>query len=104
MNVKDKEQAKRRTEMLIELRKQHGAQVQVAQELLKTQQQVRKTLQRAMQNAAHSIPQLAVQTGIPARQILWHIASMKKYGLVEETGMDEAGEYYLYGLSKEVKV
>ncbi len=28
---------------------------------------------------------------------------MKKYGLVEEAGIDEAGDYYLYGLSKGAK-
>jgi len=103
MNVKNREQVKQRTEMLVELRKQHSERAKVAQELLRTQQQVHKTLARAMQSAARSVPQLAKQTGIAAHEVLWHIAAMKKYGLVEETGMDEAGEYYLYGLSKEAK-
>ena len=60
-------------------------------------------LERALQDAPHSVPQLAGQTGISAHEVLWHIAAMKKYGLVEETGMDESGDYYLYGLSKEAK-
>jgi predicted transcriptional regulator len=103
MNVKNKEQAKQQTEMLVELRKQHSERAKVAQELLRAQQQVRKTLQRAMRSAPRSVPQLAEQTGISAHEVLWHIAAMKKYGLIEETGMDEAGEYYLYGPSKEAK-
>ena len=89
--------------MLIELRKQHGERVKQAQQLFKAQQSVRKTLERAMQDAPHSVPQLAEQTDISAHEILWHIAAMKKYGLVEETGTDESGDYYLYGLSKEAK-
>ena len=104
MNQQNKQKARQRTEMLVELRKQHSERAKVAQELLRTQQQVRKTLQRAMQGAPRSVPQLAEQTGISAHEVLWHIAAMKKYGLVEETGMDEAGEYYLYDLSKEAKV
>ncbi len=104
MKVKNKEDAKLRTEKLVDLRKQHGERVKRAQQLFKAQQSVRKTLERAMQGAPHSVPQLAERTGISAHEILWHIAAMKKYGLVEETGTDESGDYYLYGLSKETKV
>ena len=56
-----------------------------------------------MQDMPHSVPQLAEQTGISAHEVLWHIAAMRKYGLVEETGTDESGDYYLYCLSKEKK-
>ena len=55
-----------------------------------------------MQDAPQSVPQLAERTGIPAHEVLWHVA-MKKYGAVEETGIDESGDYYLYGLSKEAE-
>jgi predicted transcriptional regulator len=75
--------------------------VKQAQELLKEQQTVRKTLQRTLQHAPRSIPQLAETTNIAAHLILWHIAAMKKYGIVEEAGMDEKGDYYLYRLVKE---
>jgi len=103
MNVKDKEETRRRTEVLKELRRQHGDRVKQTQELLKTRQSVRKALERAMQDAPRSVPHLAEQTGIPAHEILWHIAAMKKYGMVEETGTDESGDYYVYGLVKEAK-
>jgi predicted transcriptional regulator len=103
MNLKSKEETRKQTQMLGELRQQHSVQVKKAQELLKEQQTVRKSLQRALQHAPHSIPQLAVTTNVAAHLILWHIAAMKKYGIVEEAGMDETGEYYLYRLSKEAK-
>jgi predicted HTH transcriptional regulator len=103
MNVKSKEDVRQRTAMLIELRKQHGERIKRAQELLKTQQPVRKTLERAMRDGPHSVPQLVERTALSAHEILWHIAAMKKYGLVEETGTDKSGDYYLYGLSKEAK-
>jgi predicted transcriptional regulator len=56
-----------------------------------------------MQRQPRSVPQLADETGMSAEEVLWHIAAMKKYGLVEESGTDDSGDYYLYGLSKEVK-
>jgi predicted transcriptional regulator len=89
--------------MLVELRKQHAARVKEAQDLLKGQQSIRRKLQRAMQDGPYSVPQLAATTGTSPHEVLWQITSMKKYGLIEEAGMDEAGEYYLYSLSKETK-
>jgi predicted transcriptional regulator len=103
MKLKSKEETKKQTQMLGELRQLHSAKVKQAQELLKEQQNVRRILKRALQQAPCSIPQLAAATNIAAHLILWHIASMKKYGVVEEAGMDETGDYYLYRLVKEEK-
>lgn len=96
-----KEETKKRTEMLAGLRKQHSERVKIAQEMLKEQKGVRKTLMRAMRGGPHSVPQLAIDTDIPADEVLWHIASMKKYGEVAEVGLDEDYEYYMYILEKE---
>ena len=98
-----KELARQRTQMLLELRKQHEAGVKQAQELLKTQLAARKTLQQALQDGPRSVPQLSAETGMSTNEVLWHMASMKKYGAVEETGMDDEDEYYLYGLAKGAK-
>jgi len=103
MNLPNKEEARQHTRMLVELRQRYAASVKKAQELLKEQQTVRKTLQRLLQQAPCSVPQLAAAARAPADEILWHIAAMKKYGIVEEAGMDENGEYYLYRLSKEAR-
>jgi predicted Rossmann fold nucleotide-binding protein DprA/Smf involved in DNA uptake len=100
MTINNKEDARKRTQMLAELRKQHSEQVKQAQELLKEQQAVRKKLQGALRNGPRSVPQLAEATAIPAHQVLWYVATMKKYGLVEEAGLDDDEEYYLYSLSK----
>ncbi len=89
--------------MLGELRQHHSVQVKKAQELLKEQQTIRRSLQRALQQAPHSIPQLSATTNLATHIVLWHIAAMKKYGIIEEAGMDESGEYYLYRLVKEAK-
>jgi len=95
------EEKKKRTEMLVEMRKEHRDAVQKAQELLKAQQSARKALERALTGGPHTVPQLAQVVNLPAHEVLWHIAAMKKYGIVAEAGTDESGDYYLYRLVKE---
>jgi predicted transcriptional regulator len=103
MTSETREEAKKRTEMLAALRDQRRDRVKQAQALLKELQTVRKALQRAMQSGPQTVPQLAGATSIPAHQVLWHVTAMKKYGLVEEAGLDEDEAYYLYRLSKEAR-
>jgi len=103
MTTIDKEKAKARTKMLANLRKQHRDSVKEAQVLLKEQQSKRKAISRAMQGAPKSVPQIAEASGIPAHEVLYYVAAMKKYGDVVEAGLDENYEYYLYRLAQEVK-
>ena len=95
--------AKKRTELLVELRKQNRDAVKTAQDLLKVQQAARKALERALSGGPHTVPQLAQITGLPAHEVLWYVATMKKYGQVVEAGTDEANEYYLYRSTKEAQ-
>ena len=71
-----KEKAKKRTEMLADLRNQRRERVKQAQALLKEQQTARKSLSRAMQGEPKSGPQLAEASGLPAHAVLWHVAAM----------------------------
>jgi len=95
------ELAKQRTAKLVELRKVYASTAKKAQELLKHQQAERKALRLVLEAGSSSVPQLSSATGIPSHQVLWHIAALKKYGFVAEDGMDEAGEFYLYRLTKD---
>jgi hypothetical protein len=101
MTATDRAEAKKRSTMLANLRKEHREQVKEAQALLKEQQSIRKALKRSLQAGPHSVPQLAAETDLPAHEVLWHIAAMKKYAQVVEAGLDEEYEYYLYDLAKE---
>lgn len=92
----NREEAKKRTELLKQLREQHAEGVQAAQEALKAQNAARKSLTQALKETARTVPELAAETGIPAHEVLWHVTSMKKYDLVREEGL--SGYYYLYGL------
>jgi predicted transcriptional regulator len=89
-----------RTRMLVGMRREHAEQAKKAQEMLREQQGIRRRLQRALQGGPSTVPRLAAATGMPPHEVLWHVTAMKKYGMVEEAGMDEAGEYYTYCLPK----
>ena len=103
MSESRKTETRNITGELVELRKEHADDVTRAQSMLKRQQATRRMLQKAMKGGPCSVPQLAAQTGMPAHEILWHIASMKKYGVVTEAGTDQSGDYFLYGLALKAK-
>ncbi len=60
--------------------------------------QQRKQLTDALKAAAATVPELALKSGLPADQVLWHIAGMRKYGLAREVA--QAGDYVKYELVK----
>ena len=61
--------------------------------------QQRKQLNTALQGGPATVPELALTTGLPADQVLWHIAGMRKYGAVQEAG--QTGDYVKYELVKQ---
>jgi len=61
----------------------------------------RKRLTEVLQVAPATVPELARQTGLPADQVLWHIAGMRKYGTVREVGPD--GDYIKYALVEQTR-
>lgn len=90
-----------RAAALKRLREQHQVGFKATQVLLKELQAVRKEMRQAMKSGPKTVPELAAVVSLPASQVLWHIAAMKKYGLVVETGLDE--NYYRYALAEESK-
>lgn len=59
----------------------------------------RERLSEVLQIAPATVPELAGQTGLSADQVLWHIAGMRKYGIVREVGPD--GDYVKYELTEQ---
>ena len=86
-------------ETLKRLRTEHQSSYVATQKLLKELQTVRKEIRQALQSGPRTVPEIAAAVGLPASQVLWQIAAMKKYGLVVETGLDE--NYYRYALARE---
>lgn len=99
--MSSREDAKQRGALLKQLREAHQESVERAQALLKDQKGVRREICQVIRGTAKTVPEIAEATAMPASEVLWHVTAMKKYGLVEETGM--CGEYYLYQLSEDGK-
>lgn len=99
--MSDKEEAKKRMQLLKQLREEHKDTVERTQALLKEQQATRKQIRNAMKDGPMTVPEISTATEIPSDIVLWFVTAMKKYGLAEEVGM--SGEYYQYELSQEVK-
>ena len=90
----DKEIAKKRTEVLKEMRNEHAEKVSRAQELLKEQKRVEKLICQSIRQTAKTVPEIAAELEMPTHEVLWYLTGYKKYDIVVEDGM--CGEYVLY--------
>jgi hypothetical protein len=90
----NREEAKERGQLLKQLRKEHEDSVKRTQTLLKEQKAIQRQICQSTRDAAKTVPEIAELTGLPAYEVLWHVAAMKKYDRMKETGI--CGEYYLY--------
>jgi hypothetical protein len=96
---KSKEQRDALKATLKKLRAERGAGVDAATERNKRRQATRKRVRAALAAGPATVPVLAAATGLSTRDVLWHVAAMRKYGELEEVGVD--GEYCTYALATE---
>jgi predicted transcriptional regulator len=92
-------EARARSEILKQLREAHAETVERTQALLREQKQIQKEICQAIRDDAKTVPEVASAIGSPAHKVLWHLAALKKYGIVIEAGMRD--DYVLYQLAKE---
>jgi predicted transcriptional regulator len=97
--MKNREEARKRTEMLKRLREAHRDTVEQTQALLKNQKKIQQQICQVIRDQARTVPEVVRATGLTGYEVLWHITAMKKYGLIVETGM--CGDYYLYQRAEE---
>jgi len=97
-----REEARKQSELLKRLRGQHKDTVERTQALLKEHKKIQQQINQMIRTEAHTVPEIALQCGLPSQDVLWHVTALKKYGQVVETGM--SGEYYLYQLTQEKQV
>ena len=83
-----------RGEMLKQLREQHAESVKRTQALLKEQKRIQQEICKVIRENPKTVPEIAEATGMPSHEVLWYLASFKKYGIVVEDGM--CGDYPLY--------
>jgi hypothetical protein len=64
---------------------------------VKEQQQAVKALKQSLQAGGKTVPELALDTGLPTSEVLWYLAALKKYGEIAEGA--KAGSYFRYMLA-----
>jgi predicted transcriptional regulator len=93
-----KEETRKRTEILKELRKTHQETIKRAQSLLKGYN-VSKEICKVIKDNPKTVPEVVEIIGMPTHQVLWYLTAMKKYDVVVEEGM--SGGYVLYKKAEE---
>jgi predicted transcriptional regulator len=88
-------------DVLKHLREKHMATVTRTQALLKEQKRVQQEICKVIRETPKTIPDIAAAIGMPANEVLWYVASFKKYGLIVEKGM--CADYPLYIKAEELK-
>jgi predicted transcriptional regulator len=88
-----------RGEILKRLRAAHALTVEQTQVLFREQKQMQNAICQLIRESPKTVPEIADAIGKPAHEVLWFLASLKKYGIVSEAGM--CGDYPLYQRVKE---
>ena len=85
--------------MLKRLRAEHAETVARTQALLKEQKRVQKEICQFIRENSKTVPEIAEAVNMPSDEVLWYLASYKKYGIVVEDGM--CADYPLYKKAEE---
>ncbi len=97
--MSDKKKTSSRGELLKQLREEHAETFQQTQHLLKRQKFVQQEICRVIRENPKTVPEIAEAINMPANEVLWYVASFRKYGLLVEKDM--CGDYPLYQKAEE---
>ena len=95
MAEKEKESGQ---EALKKLKAARKEQIAATTARMKEQRQAVKTIKEHLEGAELTVPEIAAATGLPMSEVLWYVASLKKYGEILEGPKD--GSYYRYRLGQ----
>ncbi|MHB9074851.1 MAG: winged helix-turn-helix domain-containing protein [Desulfobaccales bacterium] len=89
-----------RKEAMKNLKVARKDQIAAATARMKEQRQAVKAIKEHLAGVELTVPEIAAATGLPASEVLWYVASLKKYGEILEG--PKAGGYYRYKLGQPV--
>ncbi len=85
-------------EALKKLRATRKDQIAAATSRVKEQRREVKAIKESLADSELTVPELAAATGLPVDQVLWYVATLKKYGEILEG--PKAGSYFRYRLGQ----
>ena len=89
-----------RKKALKKLKAARKEQIAAATTRVKEQRQAVQSIKARLEGAELTVPEIAAATGLPVSEVLWYVASLKKYGEILEGSKD--GSYYRYRLGQPV--
>lgn len=81
---------------LKELKAARKEQIAAATTRMKEQRRAVKAIKSRLEGAELTVPEIAAATGLPSSEVLYYVATLKKYGEILEGPKD--GGYYRYRL------
>jgi hypothetical protein len=87
-----------RKEDLKKLKAARKEQIAAATVRMKEQRQAVKAIREHLEGVELTVPEIAAATGLPVSEVLWYVATLKKYGEILEG--PKAGGYYRYKLGQ----
>ena len=85
-------------EALKKLKAARKEQIAAVTSRMKEQRRAVKAIKESLAGSELTVPELAAATGLPVAEVLWYVASLKKYGEILEG--PKAGSYYRYRLGQ----
>ena len=73
-------------------------QIAAAAGRMKEQRQAVKAIKKYLEGAELTVPEIAAATSLPVSEVLWYVATLKKYGEILEGPKD--GSYFRYRLGQ----
>jgi hypothetical protein len=87
-----------RKEALKQLKAARKEQIAATTARMKEQRQAVKAIKQQLEGTELTVPEIAAATGLAASEVLWYVASLKKYGEILEG--PKAGSYFRYRLGQ----
>ena len=87
-----------RKEAMKKLKAARKEQITAATARMRQQRQAVKAIKKSLAEGELTVPEIGAATGLPTAEVLWYVASLKKYGEILEGG--KAGGYYRYRLGE----
>jgi len=83
---------------LKQLKAARKEQIAAATTRMKEQRRAVKAIKANLDGDGLTVPEIAAATGLPVSEVLWYVATLKKYGEILEGPKD--GSYYRYRLGQ----
>jgi len=83
---------------LKELRAARKEQVKKATARVRVQKKALKAIKAQLEKGPGTVPEVAAAASMPTAEVLWYLATLKKYGEIAEAEKD--GEYFRYALTE----